>query len=109
MTIRQPGRLWVRLMKRHRVERAAMIPCQHAEGRTDVGYLQAMRQACAHVIIAAQGKNLCLILKAADSTGKQNAAVIPVIIAAVFLWRRRTPMPGSPARVRQKLLPIHHP
>lgn len=85
------------------------LPCQHAEGRTDVGYLQAMRQACAHVIIAAQGKNLCLILKAAESTGKQNAAVIPVIIAAVFLWRRRTPMPGSPARVRQKLLPIHHP
>jgi len=85
------------------------LPCQHAEGRTDVGYLQAMRQACAHVIVAAQGKNLCFVLKAAESTGKQNTAVIPVIIAAVFLWRCRTPMPGSPARVRQKLLPIHHP
>lgn len=29
MTDRQPGRLWVRLMKRHRVEHDAMIPCQH--------------------------------------------------------------------------------
>ena len=36
-------------------------------------------------------------------------AGVIAIIAAVFLWRRRTPMPGSPARVRQKLLPIHHP
>ena len=31
MTVRQPGRLWVRLMKRHRVERDAMIPCQHED------------------------------------------------------------------------------
>lgn len=74
-----------------------------------MGHFQAVRQAGAHVIIASQGENLRLVLKAAESAGKQDAAVIPVIIAAVFLRRRRTLVPGPPAGVRQKLLPIHHP
>lgn len=31
MTTPAPGRLWVRLMKRHRVERDAIIECQHED------------------------------------------------------------------------------
>ena len=62
---------------------------QHAQGGADVGYLQAVGKAGAHVIVAPQRKHLRLILKAAESAGKQDAPVITVIIAAVLLRSRR--------------------